>query len=285
VRLLVYQSLWAMGGLPFDGAAEWSLPEKIERVIADGFDGIDIAWTPTLPSAEAVAHARSAGLPYGVTCFPTDVPAFASLLETFKALDAPPSYVNIQPVPRVFAPEDGAPLLRAWIAMGEGAGFRTLIENHRNRMTTDLRFTLQLLELVPEMRLTADISHFVVGQEFGWPIAEEDDALVHRVLERADVFHGRVASREQVQISLSWEIHRPWFDVFLGWWRDGFAAWRERADPDDKLVFVTELGPPRWYAITGPDGGELSDRWRESLLLKDAVRELWAERAVSPGST
>jgi hypothetical protein len=266
-----------MGGLPFDGDAEWSLAEKIEGVVGDGFDGIDIAWTPTLPSAEAVEYAQAAGLPYGLTCFPTDVAMFASLLETFRALDPPPRYLNIQPVPKVFTPEEGAPLLREWIAMGEASGFRTLVENHRNRMTTDLRFTLRLMELVPEMRLAADLSHFVVGQEFGWPIGDEDDALVHRVLERADMFHGRVASREQVQISLSWESHRPWLEVFLGWWSDGFAAWRERADPGDELVFVTELGPPRWYAITGPDGRELSDRRHESLLLKDAVRELWAE--------
>jgi hypothetical protein len=264
-----------MGALPFGAAAEWSLSEKIERVVGAGFDGIDIAWTPTLPSAEAVQRAQAAGLAYGLTCFPPESTTFASLLAIFAALDPRPRYLNVQPVPKFFSPEEGAPLLREWIAMGEAAGFRTLVENHRNRMTTDLRFTLRLLELVPEMRLVADLSHFVVGQEFGWPIGEEDDALVRRVIERADVFHGRVASREQVQISISWDYHRPWLDAFLAWWEHGFRAWKRQAKEGDELVFVTELGPPNWYAITGPDGNELSDRWEESLLLKAAVGELW----------
>jgi hypothetical protein len=54
--------------------------------------------------------------------------------------------------------------------------------------------------------------------------------------------------------------------------------WHEQAGPDDELVFVAELGPP-WYAITGADGQELSDRWQEALLLKDHVRDIWAEVA------
>jgi hypothetical protein len=39
---------------------------------------------------------------------------------------------------------------------------------------------------------------------------------------------------------------------------------------------MAELGPPH-YAITTPDGAELSDRWQEALLLKDWARSLWAQ--------
>ena len=45
---------------------------------------------------------------------------------------------------------------------------------------------------------------------------------------------------------------------------------------------MTELGPP-WYAITGADGRELSDRWEEAVFLKDQVREIWARVDGSDG--
>src|SRR5207253_10432603 len=114
----------------------------------------------------------------------------------------------------------------------------------------------------------------VLGEEFAWPIPDDDMALMHRIVERADGFHGRVASREQIQIALDFPQNRQWVDLFAGWWEEGMRLWRERSGPDDELIFVTELGPP-WYAITGPDGNEPSDRREEAHAMKQGVREIW----------
>jgi sugar phosphate isomerase/epimerase len=266
-----------MGGLPYAGDSEWSIAEQVDKIVESGFDGIDIAWTPILPSAEALRHAHAAGLDFGLICFPTSGEDFRRLTETFLSFAPGPVYLNVQPNVKVFTAEDGARHIREWMTIAEEVELRPLVfETHRDRMTTDLRFTLQLMDAVPEMRLNADLSHFVVGQEFAWPISDDDHALIRRIVERSDMFHGRVASREQVQISISWDYHRPWLDLFLGWWEDGFRLWRERSRLGDELIFVTELGPPMWYAITGPDGEELSDRWDEALQLKHLVREVWS---------
>jgi hypothetical protein len=271
----VFQSLWAMSELPRNAAFEWTVPEKIQKLVEAGFEGIEVGWTPLLPYAEAIDCARAAGLDWSVTVFPPTADEFRALAQTLRSFDPAPRYVNIQPNLKVFTVDEGVPYLREGMKVFRNAGFQTLIETHRDRMTTDLRFTLQLMDAVPEMRINADLSHFVVGQELAWPVSDEDHALVHRVIERADLFHGRVASREQVQIPIAWDYHRPWVELFLGWWEEGFRRWRERSSPNDELVFVSELGPP-WYALTGPAQEELSDRWQEALLLKQEVEAIWA---------
>ena len=67
-----------------------------------------------------------------------------------------------------------------------------------------------------------------------------------------------------------------WVELFKAWWKDGFAAWRARNDENATLTFLCELGPPP-YAITDAGQAELSDRWQETLRIRDWVREIWAE--------
>ena len=115
-------------------------------------------------------------------------------------------------------------LSRGLDALAEQVDFPVYIETHRDRMTTDLFFTLDLLDRVPDLPLLADLSHFLVGREFAYPVSEEDHALIQRILDSSWAFHGRVASREQVQIEISFPAHRMWVEVFERWWSAGFEA-------------------------------------------------------------
>jgi hypothetical protein len=121
----------------------------------------------------------------------------------------------------------------------------------------------------------------LAGREFAWPVTEEDHGLIRRILARSDAYHGRVASREQVQVQTSFPHNQNWLDLFAGWWEEGFRMFIERASPGDVLTFMPELGPPEWYAMTGAAGEELSDRWAEALQLRDLVQGLW-HKAFEP---
>jgi hypothetical protein len=143
-------------------------------------------------------------------------------------------------------------------------------------MSTDLYFTLDLLDRHPELPLIADLSHILVGREFAGPVSDDNHALVHRVLDNAWAFHGRVAMREQVQIEISFPHHRPWVDLFLEWWEYGFRNFRQRAGRDRPICFTCELGP-KPYAIAGRDGNDTTDRWAESLQMNRLVEDLHAK--------
>lgn len=269
-RLEVFQSMWAMERRRPDGL-EWSLEEKLEMIAAAGYDGVDVVASDPIAGRIGRLLERH-GLAATVTAFPKSVPGLEPAIGLARDLGA--RHLNIIGQVYPFAIEAGAAYVRGWLRLCETADLPVTIETHRDSITTDLLYTLQLMDAVPEMRLSADLSHFVVAREFGWPISDEVRGQIALVLRRADAFQGRVASREQVQLPIGFPQHRDWFELFLGWWEEGFRLWRARAAADATLNFLCELGPKE-YAITGADGFELSDRWQDALTIKARVAELW----------
>jgi hypothetical protein len=196
---------------------------------------------------------RAHGMTWQAQCYPRTIDELKPIIEHVQALGA--DHINLQPDVRPYTLAECIPYIEGWTRLAQDAGIALHIETHRDRMTTDL-------------------SHYVVGREFAWPISAENHALIGRILDQSWGFHGRVASREQIQLQLDFAQHRQWVELFMGWWRTGFEGWRRRAPEDAVLTFLCELGPPE-YAMTGADGYELSDRWSEAQALMQRVRALW----------
>jgi hypothetical protein len=271
-RILVYQALWAMDRL---AVPEASVAENFDRVREAGFDGMAIdLGALTLDQAQAtVPHFRRTGLAGGLTAFPKSIEGLRPALALAHRIAAPFVVVIGQEMPVRFA--DMVPVIEGWLRVAEQEAMPIQFETHRNCITNDLFTTVQLLDALPEMRLAADLSHYVVDREMPCPPTAALQELISRILDRSDSFQGRVAARGQIQLALSFPQNAKWVALFREWWRQGFAAWQSRhAGQDAAMVFLCELGPPD-YAITDAQGRELSDRWEEAVLLAQWARELW----------
>lgn len=280
-RLIILQSLWAMERRHPDGI-ERSIEQNLTMIKEAGFDGISVSCIDPTRVARIAGALAGTGLAIEGMCFPQTIDDLKAAIDLAGQLGA--LHLNVQPDVRPRHVADCIPLLEGWIRIAQQAGMPIYFETHRNRMTTDLLFTLDLMDQVPEMRMLADLSHVLLGREFWYPITDEDEALVRQVLDRTWAFHGRVASREQIQVEITFPQHKLWLDLFLRWWEYGFKSWRKRASADAVLSFVCELGP-RPYAITDRDDNDTTDRWQEALLMKSHVRDLFEHTAVDPQSS
>ena len=251
--------------------------EQSFQMVADaGFDGMCID-----PSVPEILKMRPLKALFGehqlgcmVNAFPNQEDDMQPLLDFAREFDA--CMVNVISGVMPIKPEDAVPVVRRWMNEAEQANMPLLFETHRDGLLNDMYFTLQLMDLVPEMRLCADLSHFVVDRELRAPVPERDQQYISSILNRSDCFQGRVASREQVQVAIDFPQHKEWVEIFRGWWKQGMREWRRRSAADATLVFLCELGPPP-YAITDGEQRELSDRWEESLQIRDWVRKIWSE--------
>lgn len=277
-ELVVFQSLWAMERRQPD-KTEWSFGKKVELIVDAGFDGVSMHFFDPCAVAEKIPLLAERGLLIEGQCFPRTVDDLKPTLELGAKYGC--HHIDLQPDVRPRRISDCIPLLEGWRRLADEVEFPVLIETHRNRMTTDLYFVLDLLDYFPDLKIVADLSHFLVGREFSWPIEDESCQQIYRVLDNSWALHGRVASREQIQIGITLPQHRHWVELFLEWWEYGIRSWRKRAGADETLAFTCELGPQP-YAISGRDGYDLTDRWQEALFLREAVRDRWRRTAALP---
>lgn len=271
--MIFTQSMWAMERRDPDGI-ERSRDENLEMIAGAGFDGISGLCIDVKAAGELAASASAMGLAANAEwqCFPKTVDDLKPVLDFAAKWGGHHICLQADVRPRSMA--QALPLMEGWLKLAEQSPIPLWIETHRDRMTTDLYFTLDLLEAFPEMELVADLSHFLVGREFAWPVSDENHAYIHGILDRSRSLHGRVASREQVQVEISFAHHKPLVDQFLEWWEYAMRRYMRRADDAAPFAFNCELGP-RPYAITDRNGRDTTDRWAEALQLRELVRERW----------
>ncbi len=244
-----------------------------DMVARAGFDGMAIDLGA---SDVAVAHAvrpqmEANNLTPLIVAFPKTIESLEDTLHMAADFGAP--FVDVIGQVMPIALDDMVPVIETWMDMSERIGVPIQFETHRNCITNDLYTTLQLLDRIPQMRICADLSHYVVDREFWFPLSDHDRSLISRILQRSDSFQGRVASRQQIQLQLDFPQNQKWIKLFKKWWREGMADWRTRNATGD-CIFVCELGPPE-YAMTGPDGREMSNRWEEAQVIMRWVRDIW----------
>jgi sugar phosphate isomerase/epimerase len=167
--------------------------------------------------------------------------------------------------------------------LAHAAGLPYFVETHRNYFTENLPQILQLIERVPDIRFTADLSHLILtGEFYGWPEERATERLMP-VLERTSHVHGRVSDGEAIQVDVG-EGETQSAQFFVELWSIAMRHWLRGAGPGDVFVFASELGPPR-YSIALPDGSEISDRWQQSLVMKQLAQRAWDKATDTSGNS
>ena len=189
----VYQSLWAMQ-IRQPAVPERTLDENFSLIAEAGFVGVCL--DPGLSEIEEMLALKPYFHQYGLECmmnvFPNEVTELAPLLELARELDA--RLVNIIGGVMPIEVADAVPLVYRWLDDASRFAFPVLFETHRNGLLNDLFYTLQLIGKVPEMRLCADLSHFVVDRELVLPLQPRDQQYFEQILDRSDSFQGRISS-------------------------------------------------------------------------------------------
>ncbi len=268
-RLRVAHSWWALTDLP-RGGPEWTMEDKFRRVKEAGFEGIEM-WVELKDEDRVRRLLDQTGLFLGTGFHPHTVEDFRKTIAQAKRLRA--EYVFVHPGNAFLREQEAVALVRSGYDVANDAGVPMTLETHRGTVTENPYRAIRLVERIPELRLTGDLSHYGVDGEIGGAPAAEMIKLLSPLLDRVDTLQARITNGEQVQLDVGagdGELAQNWVEL----WAEVMRRWRKQALSGDWFPFSTELGPPP-YSILDLQGKEISDRWAQSLVMKSLMERAW----------
>ncbi len=238
--------------------AELPLPERLSRIAAAGFDGVQ-----TTPPANAelprfaAALAETGLAASGCAHLPQDASA-EPLFERAAAAGMVSLNAQVDGYWRDDSWQDDR--VRELLALSEQYGLPFHLETHRHRLTQDPRRTLALLDRHPDLLLCGDFSHYTVMAELRAPWPTEWTRALDRLAGRCGEVHLRLNNGQSVQDPLPAiaPAQRAQFQ----------ALWRTAQESAQDLLFTTELlSADIGYDRTDLAGTPIGDIWTDSLEL------------------
>lgn len=180
-----------------------------------------------------------------------------------------PLLINSHTGKDYFTTAENLAILQKAAALEAECSVPVMHEIHRGRATFSTTATMALIEAMPEIKLTADFSHWCCVHE---SLLQDQQERVNRAIGRSYHLHARVGYEEGPQIT---DPRAPeWqqaVEVHLHWWQ-------QIVDHHKKIgtkifTICPEFGPPN-YMITQPFTRQpLANLWEVNCYMKDLLEK------------
>ncbi len=264
MKLIFGKSKWEM----------WDDPLEVflERVVASGFAATEIYLGSLHESAAEIARLHAS---YGLRLIGQILTQGQSSRDHLQSLESQFEFaaqcqvalINSHSGRDIFSFAENTEIFQRVVQLSQSSGIPILIETHRGRPTYSAIETRKYLEALPELRLTADFSHWMVVHESD---LADQRANVELAMSRADYIHARVGYSEGPQIpdprAPEWQHAMT---THLKLWQQ-IVDQHERNDKES-LYITPEFGPPA-YMHTAPFTNQpVGDVWEQNVYMKDLL--------------
>ncbi|MES2114499.1 MAG: TIM barrel protein [Pseudomonadota bacterium] len=260
---------------PHWGSNHLAPADFIARVRQAGFDGVEMS-LPLEPAARDAWTARiaDAGLKliaqqWETVFHPTFEPHRAALAELLhNACAARPLHVNSHTGKDYFSHAQNRELIALADAIGREHGVPIVHEIHRSRFSGHPMLLLPYLDALPELQLTADLSHWCCACE---SLLEDQPGTLARTLPHVRHIHARVGHPQGPQVA---DFRAPEAQAalqrHLQWWDEVIALRRAAGAP--RMTLTPEFGPVPYTQTLPYSGEQVSDAWELNVAMLALLR-------------
>ncbi|RDH34998.1 xylose isomerase-like protein [Aspergillus welwitschiae] len=269
-----FRSLWGIE--PGQAQSEWR--KKFVELKAHGYAGIEIDFAGMTPEQLQLLRKNcdEVGLEISVLLFSSwpkyDGPRPRGLipdahLEFYRgqlrlATILKPVVINAQSGADYWSFDESVFFYKNALEIEKEEGFEGIVchETHRNRSLFNPYSTDYIVQRVPQLRITADISHWVVVCERLLDQGEEDREILDRVIPHVRHIHARMGTTQSSQcpepLNPAFSAEREFFETL--WLR--IVKLRQQTEPNCRITWVPEYGPFPYHPIgTAQTHGQLAD--------------------------
>lgn len=194
-------------------------------------------------------------------------------LDNFKktitaALALQPIYINCHTAKDYYSFDQLKPFFDFTTQLSKQSGVPIYHETHRGRALYAAPLTKQYIEKTPELRITADLSHWCAVHE---SLLEEQEEALNMTLERTDHIHARIGHAEGPQVNdpraPEWEYavkkHFEWWDKVV----------ERKKKNGERLTILTEFGPADYMWTLPYTRQPVSDQWAINVYMMKMLRK------------
>jgi hypothetical protein len=169
----------------------------------------------------------------------------------------------------IFPFEENLQIFERLIQLSQSSGIPILVEIHRGRPTYSAIETRKYLEALPGLRLTADVSHWMVVHESD---LSDQRANVELAMSRADYIHARVGYAEGPQIpdprAPEWQ-HAV--ERHLQLWQRIID--QHTSNGKEAFYITPEFGPPDYMHTMPFTNHRVGDVWEQNTYMRGLLAE------------
>ncbi|MBC8041610.1 MAG: sugar phosphate isomerase/epimerase [Opitutaceae bacterium] len=200
---------------------------------------------------------------------PTVEDQLRSLEQRYEhGLFASPLFFNCHTGRDHFSFDDNLRIFERAAELSARHGVPILHETHRGCALFNAPVAVRFLQALPELRLTADLSHFFCVHESD---LSDQEAALDVILARADHIHARVGFAEGPQVSDPRNpLHAAPVARSFELWRRIIA--RACAEGRESFTATPEFGPVGYMPLLGREPVTVADPWEINLWMRDELR-------------
>nr|WP_010132787.1 TIM barrel protein [Microbulbifer agarilyticus] len=267
---------------PFWGSEDMPFESFLAKARAAGYDGVEVAFPDDRGRCrEMVAALQESGLIYVAQhwdTFTTDFTAHQHLYypRLEQLAETGPLFINSHSGRDHFSLEENLLLLEGADRLSEELGLPIYHETHRGRFNFACHVTAAFVDAKPDLKLTADFSHWCCVAE---SLLEDQQEALQKAIQRSFHVHCRVGHIQGAQVmDPTMPIYARALERHLLWWLEIAAVAKARGQKI--LTFTAEFGPAP-YMLPHPErAGPIANQWAQNVWIMEALRRHLAQSGV-----